>query len=222
VNHEDIDELLRTTRSVRKRLDLERSVPRALLEECLALAQQAPTGGNRQLWSFVVVTDPSTRAALADIYRKGWERYITEGLVEPPSPPAADPEARARQKRIGASAQYLADNLERVPALVIPVIRHRVENRQNVVVASHYGSVLPAVWSFMLAARARGLGTAWTTIHLFYEREAAEVLGIPYDEVMQAALIPVAYTIGDRFQPGSRLPLDTFVHWEQWGTAESA
>jgi nitroreductase len=211
-----IDEVLRTTRSVRKRLDLDRAVPRELIEQCLALAQQAPTGGNRQLWSFVVVTDPGTRARLAEIYRRGWDRYVTEGLVEPPAPPAEDPGARARQRRIGASAQYLADNLERVPVLVIPVIRHRVDGREHVVVASHYGSLLPAVWSFMLAARARGLGTAWTTLHLFYEREAAEVLGIPYDEVMQAALIPVAFTIGDEFKPGARMDLDSFVHWNRW------
>ena len=219
---EGIDTLLSTTRSVRKRLDLERPVPRALVEECLALAQQAPTGGNRQLWSFVVVTDPATRMALADVYRKGWDRYVTEGIVEPPGSPAAEPVARARQQRIGASARYLADNLERVPVLVIPVIRHRVDNREPAIVASHFGSVLPAVWSFMLAARARGLGTAWTTIHLFYERDAADVLGIPYDEVMQAALIPLAYTIGGEFKPGVRLPLDTFVHWDRWGTARPA
>ncbi len=219
---EEIDTLLSTTRSVRKRLDLERPVPRAVVEQCLALAQQAPTGGNRQLWSFVVVTDPATRSALAEIYRKGWDRYVTEGIVERPGLPPADPGARARQQRIGASARYLADNLERVPVLVIPVIRNRVDGREPAIVASHFGSVLPAAWSFMLAARARGLGTAWTTIHLFYEREAAELLGIPYDEVMQAALIPVAYTIGDEFRPGARLPLDTFVHWERWGTAHRA
>jgi nitroreductase len=212
----EIDAVLRTTRSVRKRLDLERPVPRALIEECLVLAQQAPTGGNRQLWSFVVVTDPTRRTALAEIYRRGWRRYLSEGLVEPPGPLAADPIARARQRRIGASAQYLADNLARVPVLVIPVIRHRIEGRDNVVMASQFGSVLPAVWSFMLAARARGLGTAWTTLHLFYERDAAEVLGIPYDEVTQTALIPLAYTIGGEFKPGARLPLETFVHWNGW------
>ena len=212
----DIDDVLRTTRSVRRRLDLDRPVPRTVIEECLALAQQAPTGANRQLWSFVVVTDPDIRARLGAIYRKGWERYVTEGLVEPPAPLSQDPVARGRQRRIGASAQYLADNLERVPVLVIPVIRHRVEARENVVVASHYGSLLPAVWSFMLAARARHLGTAWTTLHLFYEREAAEVLGIPFDDVMQAALIPVAYTIGDEFKPGARMDLKTFVHWNRW------
>ena len=163
----EIDAILRTTRPVRRPLDLERPVPRALIEECLALAQQAPTGGNRQLWSFVVVTDPKLRAALGEIYRRGWQRYITEGLLEPPSPAAADPAARPRQRRIGASARYLADKLGRVPVLVIPVIRHRSEGRENVVMASQFGSVLPAAWSFMLAARARGLGTAWTTLHLF-------------------------------------------------------
>jgi nitroreductase len=216
MNVTDIDEVLSTTRSVRKRLDLDRTVPRALIEECLTLAQQAPTGGNRQLWSFVVVTDPHLRRQLGDIYRRGWDRYVTDGLVEPPAPLADDPVARARQRRIGASAQYLADNLERVPVLVIPVIRHRVDDRDHVVVASHYGSLLPAVWSFMLAARARGLGTAWTTLHLFYEREAAELLGIPFDDVMQAALIPVAYTIGEDFKPGARADLETFVHWNGW------
>lgn len=217
----DIDTVLATTRTVRRRLDLERPVPRALLEECLVLAQQAPSGGNRQTWSFVVVTEARTRAALADIYRKGWQRYLTDGLVTPPAPPAADAAGRARQRRIGASAQYLADNLERVPALVVPVIRHRVEGRENVVMASQFGSVLPAVWSFMLAARARGLGTAWTTIHLFYEREAADVLGIPYEDVTQVALIPVAYTIGDEFSPGARLPFETFVHWDRWNDGGS-
>jgi nitroreductase len=213
----DVDHILSTTRSVRKRLDLERPVPRSVIEECLALAQQAPTGGNKQSWSFLVVTDPAKRLALAEIYRKGWDQYITKGLVEPPAPPAEDPKARERQKRIGNSAKYLADNLERVPALVVPVIRHRIEGRDNVVMASQFGSVLPAVWSFMLAARARGLGTAWTSIHLFYEREAAQILGIPYDEVTQVALVPVAYTIGDDFKPGNRAAFETFVHWDEWG-----
>ena len=171
----EIDTVLATTRSVRKRLDLDRPVPRELVLECLVLAQQAPTGGNRQLSSFVVVTDPALRAGLANIYRRGWQRYITEGLVEPPRPPAAEPRARARQRRVGASARYLADRLERVPVLVIPVIRHRIEGRENVVMASQFGSVPPAAWSFMLAARGRGLGTVWTTLHLFYERDAAEL-----------------------------------------------
>jgi nitroreductase len=212
----DADTLLATTRTVRRRLDLDRPVDRGLIEECLALAQQAPTGGNRQSWSFVVVSDAERRAALADLYRAGWERYVTEGITEPPVR-ASDPEGRRRQRRIAESARYLADNLHRVPVHVIPCMRPRTEGSPVVVQASTFGSILPAAWSFMLAARARGLGSAWTTIHLFHEREAAEVLGIPFDEYMQVALIPVAHTLGTDFRPGARKPLEEFVHWERWG-----
>lgn len=212
------DELLTTTRTVRKRLDLERPVERALLEECLAVAQQAPTGGNRQSWGFVVVTDPVKRAALGEIYARSWEIYATQGVSprRAPGVPMRDAAARERQRRIGASAKYLADNMGRVPVLIVPCIQGRTDGEPNVVQASIYGSVLPAVWNLMLAARARGLGTAWTTIHLFHEREAAEVLGIPFDDVMQVALVPLAHTIGTDFKAGAREPLDTFVHWEAW------
>lgn len=212
----DPDTLLSTTRAVRRRLDLDRPVDRGLIEECLQLAQQAPSGGNRQTWAFVVVTDPAKRAALAELYRRGWDRYVTEGIAEGPAVPATEPEARRRQKRIASSARYLADNLHRVPVLVVPCMRPRTEHREVVVQASTFGSILPAVWSFMLAARARGLGTAWTTIHLFHEAEAAEILGIP-DEYMQCALIPVAHALGTGFRPGARRPLDEFVRWEGWG-----
>ncbi|HWH15177.1 MAG TPA: nitroreductase family protein [Miltoncostaeaceae bacterium] len=213
----DPDTLLSTTRAVRRRLDLERPVARELVEECLRLAQQAPSGGNRQSWAFVVVTDPERRRALAELYRAGWERYRSEGIAEGPARPAAEPAARQRQRRITDSARHLADNLERVPVHVIPCIRPRTEGRDLVVQASVFGSVLPAVWSFMLAARARGLGTAWTTLHLFHEREAAEVLGIPWQEYQQVALIPLAHTVGTSFRPGPRADLETFVHWEGWG-----
>ena len=209
-------ELLSTTRAVRKRLDLGRPVERGLIEQCLRLAQQAPSGGNRQGASFVVVTDADRRRALGDIYRRAWDRYLAEGILgEPPRPPA-DPAERAVARRIGSSARYLAEHLAEVPVHVVPCHPGRTEDRPQVVQASAFGSVLPAVWSFMLAARALGLGTAWTTIHLFYEREAAEVLGIPYDEVSQVALIPLAHTVGDRFRPGARKPLDGFARWEAW------
>jgi nitroreductase len=206
------DELLSTTRAVRKRLDLSRPVERAVLEECLALAQQAPTGSNSQGWHFVVVTDPDKRAALAAIYRKGWEPYAADStpLQHP------DPVRRATQQRVRASAQYLADHLHEAPVHVIPCIRGRTEGQPTSAQASTWGSILPAVWSFMLAARARGLGTALTTLHLGGEEEAAQLLGIPYREIMQAALIPVAYALGDSFKPGPRAPLETIVHWEGW------
>lgn len=210
------DDLLATTRSVRRRLDLERPVERSLIEECLALAQQAPTGGNRQGASFVVVSDADRRRALAGVYRRAWDRYLAEGILGGPPAPTTDPSKRRLQRRIGSSARYLADHLAEVPVHVVPCHPGRTEERSQVVQASAFGSVLPAVWSFMLAARARGLGTAWTTLHLFYERDAAEILGIPFDEVSQVALIPLAHTIGTDFRPGPREPLDGFVHWDGW------
>lgn len=210
------DDLLATTRSVRKRLDLTRPVERELIEECLALAQQAPSGGNRQGASFVVVTDPERRRALADVYRRGWERYLKEGILGGPPAPTADPSKRRQQRAIGSSAKYLADHLAEVPVHVVPCHPGRTEAREQVAQASAFGSVLPAVWSLMLAARARGLGTAWTTIHLFYERDAAEILGIPYDEVSQVALIPLAHAIGTEFKSGPRRPLDEFARWDGW------
>lgn len=207
------DELLETTRSVRKRLDLTRPVEREVLEECLALAQQAPSGSNSQSWHFLVVTDAAKRAALGDLYRKSWYPYSTRRAAAPPTQTA---ERQATQARVVSSAQYLADHMHEVPVLVIPCITGRTDAKPAVVQAGVWGSILPAVWSFMLAARARGLGTCWTTLHLTYEREAAEILGIPYDAVMQTSLIPVAYTLGTDFKAGPRESLDTMVHWEQW------
>jgi nitroreductase len=198
---------------VRKRLDLTRPVERGVLEECLALAQQAPTGGNRQGWGFVVVTDPAKRLALAEVYRKGWRAYRASPLGDVSRAPATQQETLGR---VLDSADYLAEHLHEVPVHLIPCIRGRMEKQPVAVQAGVWGSILPAVWSFMLAARARGLGTAWTTVHLSHEQEAAEILGIPYDKVMQAALVPVAYTIGTEFKAGARMALDEVVHWEGW------
>jgi nitroreductase len=208
------DDLLSTTRSVRLRLDLTRPVEHSLIKECLDIAQQAPTGGNQQGWSFVVVTDAETRRALGTLYKQGWDAYLqdiaTRAATETPAMPSRS------VLRVYRSAQYLADHMGEVPVLVLPCIAGRTEGAAATEQASQWGSILPAVWSFMLAARARGLGTCWTTLHLRHEREAAELLGIPYDRVMQAALIPVAHTIGEEFRPGPRKPLDSMVHWDQW------
>jgi nitroreductase len=209
------DELLMTTRAVRKRLDLDRPVERAVIEECLGIAIQAPTGGNRQRWHWMVLTDPGKRRAIAELYRKGWAVYLTSATAAP-NLHFDDPVREAVQRRVADSAQYLADNLERVPVLLIPCFPGRVDGLPAPAQAGAWGSILPAVWSFMLAARARGLGTAWTTLHLMHERDAAEVLGIPYDQFTQAALIPVAYARGTRFNLAHREPLTGFLHWNQW------
>jgi len=209
------DELLTTTRSVRKRLDFTRPVERALIEECLNIAIQAPSGSNRQGWRYMVVTDPAKRAALAEIYHKSWALYLKLPMAAT-NLKFDDPGRAAQQARIAASAQYLADHLQDVPVHVIPCLMGRVDGQPSNVQASWYGSIHPATWSFMLAARARGLGSAWTTLHLRFEEEAAATLGIPYAKVQQTALIPVAYTIGADFKPAARDPLSTLIHWNTW------
>jgi nitroreductase len=208
-------ELLTTTRAVRKRLDLTRPVEREVIEECISIAQQAPTASNMQNWHFVVVTDNIKKAALAELFRMGWETYIK-------LPTAVnnikfeDPKRNATQKRIISSAKYLVDHLAQVPVHVIPCIAARTEGQPTVVQSAVWGSIAPAAWSFMLAARSFGLGTTWTSFHLFCEEEAANILNIPYKEVMQAALIPVAYTIGTDFKSAPRNSVHTMVHWNTW------
>lgn len=209
------DELLSTTRAVRRRLDLQRPVERAVLEECLALAQQAPSGSNTQRWHFVVVTEAAKRAGLARLYRRGAENYRTSPSSAR-NAPIADPARRATYERIVQSADYLVEHLAEVPVLVIPCIMGRLEGLPISAQAAAWGSILPATWSFMLAARSRGMGSCWTSFHLVAEKEAADLLGIPYEQYTQAALIPVAYTIGTDFKPGPRAPLDSMVHWDSW------
>jgi nitroreductase len=211
--HLSPDELLTTTRSVRRRLDFDRPVARSVVEECIDIALQAPTGSNRQHWHFVCVDDAATKAALAELYGRSFDAYI--GLP-PPEYPDGDPRAHRREP-IRASAVYLRQNLHRVPVMVIPCGWGRLPpDADTAVQAGYWGSILPAAWSFMLALRARGLGSAWTTLHLRYEREAAEILGVPYDRVTQAGLFPVAYTIGTEFKRASRIPVGEVVHWNVW------
>lgn len=209
------DELLTTTRSVRKRLDLTREVPGEVVRECIELAVQAPTGSNRQGWHWVVVTDAAKRQAIADLYRQAFTAYRSSGFATA-GIPLDDPERAATQDRVVDSAQYLADHLAEVPVLVIPCLEGRVDNLPAFASASLWGSLFPAAWSFMLAARERGLGTCWTTLHLMFEEAVAEVVGIPYSEVAQGLLTPVAYTIGTDFRPAPRTNLDAVIHLESW------
>ncbi len=210
------DELLATTRAVRKRLDLTRSVEPELIRECVELAVQAPTGSNSQRWHFIVVTDAEKRKALGEFYRQGMETVYGLDPGQSKQTLSKDPEMARTQARVLSSSQYLAMHMHEVPVHVVPCIYGRLDGAPSVMQAGTWGSILPAVWSFMLAARARGLGTAWTTLHLLHEKEAAEVLGIPYEKVTQAALIPVAYTIGTDFKAGPRKALDEVLHWDKW------
>ena len=213
------DELLTTTRAVRKRLDFDRPVELSVIRECLEIALQAPSGSNAQGWQFVVVTDPAKRKALADLYKKAWAVYekmpIAAHHVH-----AGDPSMKEIQERVVSSAEYLAYNLEKAPAFLIPCLTPRLDGSAgpmtNMMASATMGSLLPAVWSFMLAARARGLGTCWTTLHLFHEQEAAKILGIDHSKVGQCALIPIAYTKGTSFKPAPRRPLDGVLHVNSW------
>jgi len=209
-----VDHLLTTTRSVRKRLDFKRPVPPELVQKCIDIALQAPTGSNAQGWSFVVVTDAAKRKALADLYRQAFQFYVDNPDFR--ATYESDDLRTKQMPRIVDSATYLAEHLHEAPVHVIPCIQGRIEQAGVVGQASVYGSILPAAWSFMLAARARGLGSAWTTLHLIFEKDAAKLLGIP-DDVTQTALLPVAYFTGTDFKPATRVDPRRVTHWDAWG-----
>jgi nitroreductase len=207
------DELLTTTRAVRRRLDLTRPVPLELVRECLEIALQAPSGSNQQSWHWIVVTDADTRAAVGEIYRQQFDRYEdSRGFAGRLF--ADRPERAHVQQRVGSSARWLGDHMGEVPVLVLPCIRTGGPLGAGTQ-AGLWGSLLPAAWSYCLAARSRGLGTAWTSLHLAREAEVAEILGIP-DGVHQGALIPTAYYTGETFTPAPREPLDTVLHVDGW------
>jgi nitroreductase len=210
------DEVLTTTRAVRKRLDFDKPVEMPVLRECLNIALQAPTGSNAQGWHFVIITDPDKRAAIADLYLKAFDEYEA-GPFQPTKQHQDDPSMAPTQERVLSSARYLADNMSRVPAMLIPCLAGRpdIPGLTQGIMASMYGSILPAVWNFMLAARERGLGTCWTTLHLNHEKHIAELLQIP-DEFAQVALIPIAYTKGTDFKAGPRKDLDSVLHIDTW------
>jgi nitroreductase len=203
------DELLSTTRAVRKRLDLTRPVPRELIRECVAMALQAPSGSNILTTEFVIVTDAEKRQAVGKIYGEiyaGYKSSFPDRLA------AADPAEKDQIARVGNSADFLGEHMGDVPVLVLACNK----GADHTSAARGGGNVLPAAWSFMLAARARGLGTAWTSMHLSREQEVAELLGIPYETVAQAVLTPLAYTIGTDFKPAKRPDPETVIHWDTW------
>ena len=211
----DADHVLKTTRSVRLRLDFERPIEASVIEECLEIALQAPTASNSQQWQWVVITDPEKVAGVAEVYRKSFEVLAARPPEERPSYGAED--SRTQQSEgVTRSATYLAAEMHRCPALLLACISGRVEDLGPMAQAGVYGSILPGAWSFMLAARARGIGMAWTTLHIRHEDEVAELLGIPTD-VTQAALFPMAYFTGEDFRPAPRVPLEQVVHWNGWG-----
>jgi len=206
------DELLSTTRTVRKRLDLDRPVPMELIKECIEIALQAPSGSNRQTWHWLVITDQEKRAAIGEYYRRSVASYL-ESSGAAGRLYADDPDRAPVQQRVGSSVAYLGERMGEVPVLVIPCLQVKSLGAGNQ--AGIWGSILPAAWSYCLAARARGLGTAWTTLHMTYEQEISELLGLP-EEIRQSVLLPTAYYTGDTFKPAPRQPLDDILHIDTW------
>lgn len=208
-----VDELLTTTRSVRKRLDFDKPVGRDVLTECLELALQAPTGSNSQGWQWVFVEDAEKKKAIADVYLANARGYLS-------APGAEYPEGDTRGERMGAvrdSATYLAEHMHEAPVLLIPCLEGRPD-KSPLGGVSFWASLFPAVWSFCLALRSRGLGSCWTTLHLLGdgEQRVADILGIPNDRYSQGGLFPIAYTKGTDFRPAKRLPADQVTHWDAW------
>jgi nitroreductase len=206
VDVRSVDELLTTTRAVRTRLDLTRPVGREVILECVRIAMQAPTASNAQDWRWLVVTNADKRAAIAEIYRSIGAGYLAQAAANEPD---------AQTRRVYRSALGLTETLAKVPVHVIPCLQRRFDVNDRVVAASAWASIIPAGWSFLLALRSRGLGSVWTTMHLAKEHEVAALLGIP-DTVTQAALFPVAYTIGTDFRPASRPAAETITFWNSW------
>tara|TARA_Y100000817_G_scaffold309286_1_gene298188 strand:+ start:398 stop:1072 length:675 start_codon:yes stop_codon:yes gene_type:complete len=214
------DELLSTTRAVRKRLDLEKPVPPEVLSECLELATQAPTGSNAQGWQFMFVSDPDKKARIGELYSQAFDLYREMPMaIHHLHKESKDQELQSSQERSTSSAEYLAKHMGEVPAMLIPCVAGRIDANMpgaSLAQTAIFGSIIPAAWSFMIAARSRGLGTAWTTLHIMHEEEIAELLGIPYNEYTQVALIPIAYTKGTNFKAAYRPPVETVMHMNEW------
>ena len=206
-----VDYILETTRSVRKRLDLTRPVERDAVMRSLEIAIQAPTGSNRQGWKWLILTDADKKAQIGEYYKRSWYDYAGVATrAEPGSEPSA------QMQRVISSARYLADHMHEAPMMIFPCVHGRAPDASPAANAGLYGSIIPAAWSLMLALRSRGIGAAWTTLHLSYEKECNEILGIPAD-VTTAALLPIAYFSGETFQKADRVPASDLTYWESWG-----
>ena len=210
------DEVLTTTRSVRRRLNLEKEVSPEILKECLNIALQAPTGSLRQDWHFVVSTDRDQCREVGTIYQEVWTKMVTDDYLNASASRQGEKGDQASWLNMMGSARHLAETFPEVPAIFVPCISGRLEGADAMTQAVKWCSVIQAAGSFMLAARNRGLGTCWTTVHLQREEEVADILGIPFASIQQVALSPVAHTVGTSFKSGRRKPTAEFVHFNGW------
>lgn len=211
------DQLLSTTRAVRKRLDFSKPVPDEVIRECATAAMQSPSGSNMMTMGFIVVKDAAKRKAVGDVYQQCYSMYKSMDGVYIGSIDKGEASANDQQKRSADSADFLGEHMGDAPALIIGCTQGaRLDGAPAMMSASMLGNILPGMWSFMLAARARGLGTAWTTVHLMMEQQVAEILDIPFDTVQQVCLSPLAYTKGTDFKAAARPPVDSILHWDRW------
>jgi nitroreductase len=206
----DFFNVVETTRSVRRRLDYDREIEPAVLERCIDAAVQAPTGMNREAWRFLVLTDAAPKAAIGELYRTSMEGIATRFRDRLP-------EEMRDQKLPSERPTYvdLAENLHRMPALILVCSEGRPDPQNIAMQVAFYGSVLPAAWSLMLALRASGLGTTWTTLLVTEEERVASALGIP-ENVTQTILLPVAYTKGAVLKPAARKGAGEVTYWNHW------
>ena len=213
------DELLSTTRAVRKRLDFDKPVPDELIRECVSLAMQSPSGSNSMTMQFIIVKDEAKRKAIGAVYRECFSQYQAMDGVYIRTIDKGDAELNKQQQRSADSADFLGDHMGDAPVLVIPCNvggRTEAAGGLGMMASSVMANILPAMWSFMLAARARGMGTAWTTVHLMMEQQVADILGIPFDTVQQVCLSPLAFTKGTDFKAAARPDAETIIHWDKW------
>lgn len=194
-----VHHVLSTARSVRKKLDFSRPVSRADLEACINVAVQAPTGLAGENWRFLVVTDPAVKQQIADIYCEVLRQIgETRGVTLKPTHNA------------------LMDRLHEIPCMVfVFAIGEPTEDVSGQI--GFFGSILPAAWSLMLAMRARGIGTTWTSLLTSRSDDIAKILGVP-EGVTQTVMLPAAYTLGAKLRPAARLPAEEVTYWNAWGS----
>lgn len=202
-----VDHALMTTRGVRQRLDFDRDVDDQIILDCIDVAEQAPTGGNNGSRRWMIIRDQDTKDRMAELYLSAGVDWVIET--------AKRLEGSGHQnERLMTGARHLGENIARTPALVMPTIlgRHDGSGRPGL-----FDSVIQSAWSFMVALRARGLGTVWTTMYLNEAPAVAELLDLP-EHVTQICLFPVAYTIGTDFKPTSRrYPAREIAYFDRYG-----
>jgi nitroreductase len=206
----DFFDVVETTRSVRRRLDFDRPIEPELIERCIDAAVQAPTGMNREAWRFLVLTEAEPKARVAELYRSGFDGLANRFRDQLPPDLSDQKLPNERPTYVG-----LAENLHRMPALILVCSEGRPDPDNAAMQVAFYGSVLPAAWSLMLALRASGLGATWTTLLVTEEERVAKALGIPAD-VTQTILLPVAYTKGAVLKPAKRKPAREVTYWNRW------